>query len=110
MLLTSSNVSHYMLAKRLIAPESIVDGAFEALDVSGRNRNFKILLDGTAGFFVKQIQHWDAQTAAMLQTEAACYWRARHDAAFTPLAPLTPELHWYDPERHIIITHLIPES
>ena len=110
MLITASNICHYLIAQRVISSESVVDGDFAVVDVSGRNRNFKVIRKIHSGYFVKQIQQWDAQTVAMLQCEAACYWLARNDSSFASLATVMPEFHSYDLERHILITELIPEG
>ncbi len=110
MLLTTSNICHYLIAKGFVSSESVVDGDFLVMDVSGRNRNFKVVRKRRQSYFVKQVQHWNEQKIAMLQCEAACYWLARNDADFAPLAPLMPEFHWYDLQRHVLITELIPES
>ena len=96
-----------MLAKQLVCSESVVDGDFAVINVSGRNRNFKVIRSSGSSYFVKQIQFWDVQKIAMLQCEAACYWLARNDRDFASLMPLTPEFYFYDPERQIIITRLI---
>jgi hypothetical protein len=110
MLITRNNVCHYLIAKGLISADSVVDGDFAVIDVSGRNRNLKILRGRHPGFFVKQIQNWDPRTVAMLQCETACYWLASNDSPFTALADLLPEFYWYDPERHILITELLDNS
>jgi hypothetical protein len=107
MLITRNNVCHYLIAKGLVSSESVVDGDFAVIDVSGRNRNFKILRGRHPGLFVKQIQNWDPQTVAMLQCETACYWLARNDGNFSTLFDLVPEFYWFDAERHILITQLI---
>jgi hypothetical protein len=110
MLLTPTNICQYLIARRIISNDSVVDGAFAVIDVSRRNRNFKVFQGKHRGYFVKQIQHWDPQAVAMLQCEAACYWLARHDEAFAGLARVTPEFCSYDLERHILITRLLPDS
>jgi hypothetical protein len=106
-IITTRNLLQYLLAKRLVCSESAVDGDFTVINVSGRNRNFKVLRKDSASYFIKQIQFWDVQSVAMLQCEAACYWLARNDRDFASLIPLTPEFYSYDPERQIIITGLI---
>jgi hypothetical protein len=110
MIVTTGNICHYLLDKGFVSRESVVDGDFEVSDVSGRNRNFKVRRRRRPSYFVKQIQHWDPQTIAMLQCEAACYWLAHNEAGFAPLAPLMPEFFAYDLERHVLVTELIPES
>lgn len=110
MLITAANICHYLLDKGFISGESVVDGDYVVVDSSGRNRNFQVIRESAPGYFVKQILHWDPQTIAMLQCEAACYWLAHNDADFSPLAPLLPEFFYYDLERHVLITELIPEG
>ena len=110
MFVTTNNICQYLLDKGFVSRESVVGGDFEVSDVSGRNRNFKVRRRRRPSYFVKQIQHWDPQTIAMLQCEAACYWLAHHEAGFAPLAPLMPEFFAYDLERHVLVTELIPES
>jgi hypothetical protein len=110
MLLTPTNICQYLIARRIISNESVVDGTFALIDVTRRNRNFKVFQGEHRGYFVKQIQHWDPQAVAMLQCEAACYWLARHDDAFAGLARVTPEFCSYDLERHVLITGLLPDS
>ena len=110
MLLTSTNLCHYLLARRIISKDTVVNAAFVAIDVSRRNRNFQVFCGAQGGYFVKQIQSWDPQSVAMLQSEAACYWLARHDDAFAGLAALTPEFHAYDVARHVLITGLLADS
>ncbi len=110
MLITATNICNYLLDKGFITAASVVDGDFAVVDASGRNRNFKVIRKRASGYFVKQIPHWDAQTVAMLQCEAACYWLAHNDADFASLAPLLPEFFSYDLERHVLITELIPEG
>lgn len=110
MFITTNNICHYLLAKGFVSSESVVDGDFAVVDVSGRNRNFKVIRKRKPSYFVKQIQHWDAQKIAMLQCEAACYWLAHNDDDFASLEPLMPEFHSYDVERQILITGLIAES
>ena len=89
--LTTSNIVHYLLGCGLVSLESVVDGDFLVDSTARRNQNFKVLRGNHAGFFVKQIQNWDPQTIASMQCEATCYWLARNDPDFAPLARLLPE-------------------
>ena len=107
MIITTRNLVQYFLAKGLVSHSSVVDGDFGVIDVSGRNRNYKVLRHNGPGFFVKQIQNWDPQAIAMLQCEAACYWLPQNDVTFSSLASITPDFISYDPERQVLITRLI---
>lgn len=110
MVITSNNICYYLLERGLITAESVVDGDFMVIDVSRRNRNFKIIRRQFPSFFIKQIQNWEPQAVATLQCEATCYWLAQNDSDLSGLALLTPRYHLYDPSRHILITELLPEA
>ena len=107
MILTTRNLLQYLLAKDLVSKESVVHRDITLIDISGRNRNFKVIRTHNTSYFVKQIQNWDTQTIAMLQCEALCYWLSRNDPDFASLAPLMPEFYSYDLERQILVTGLV---
>jgi hypothetical protein len=106
-IITTRNLLHYLLAKDLVSAQSVVNGDFAVINVTGRNRNFKVLRGEGPSYFVKQTKNWDAQAIAMLQCEAVCYWLARNVSEFSCLRRLTPEFLFYDPERQVLITKLI---
>jgi hypothetical protein len=110
MVITPNNICYYLLDRGLITAESVVDGDFMVVDVTRRNRNFKIIRRQHQSFFIKQIQDWDPQAIASLQCEATCYWLAQSDAELAGLALLMPAFYLYDPARHILITELLPEG
>jgi hypothetical protein len=110
MILSKSNVVHYLVEQRLLALDSVVDGDLMVTDVTRRNRNFKIIRRGSQGYFVKQIQNWDPQTVATLASEAMCYRLARSAAEFAPLAALVPRDFLYDSQRHVLVTALLPDN
>ncbi len=108
MLVTLRNISAYLLSKDLISERSIVDGDLLISDVSGRNRNFKVVRQRAPSYFVKQISHFDPQSIAMLQCEAACYWLAQNDPEYSALRRIVPHLVAFDLERQILVTELLP--
>lgn len=110
MVITPNNVCYYLLDRGLITTESVVDGDLMVVDVTRRNRNFKIIRRNHPSFFVKQIQNWEPQAIATLQCEATCYWLAQSDAELNALASLMPRYYFYDPSRHILITELLADG
>jgi hypothetical protein len=110
MVITPNNICYYLLERGLITAESVVDGDFMVVDVTRRNRNFKIIRRQQQNFFIKQIQDWDPQAIASLQCEATCYWLAQNNVQLASLASLMPAYYLYDPARHILITELLPEG
>src|SRR5215510_7829336 len=110
MILSRSNVVHYLLEQGLLALDSAVDGDLMVADVTRRNRNFKIIRRNQQGYFLKQIQNWDAQTVATLASEATCYRLARSGPEFAALSALVPRDFLYDSQRHVLVTELLPDN
>ncbi|HEU0054987.1 MAG TPA: hypothetical protein VFQ39_17495 [Longimicrobium sp.] len=107
MILTSANLVHYLLARGLVTPASVVDGDFTVVDMSRRNHNLQVMRKTGPGFFVKQVQDWEPHSAETLRREATCYWLAGTDPDFLPLAALLPKYHFYDPDRQVLVMELI---
>ena len=110
MILSKSNVVHYLLEQGLIALDSVVDGDLMVADATRRNRNFKIIRRQAQGYFVKQIQNWDQQTIAGLAGEATCYRLALNAPKLTALARLVPRDFLYDSQRHVLVTELLADG
>jgi hypothetical protein len=105
--LTAANLVFFLMDRGMLEASEIVAGQVAVLDASRRNRNFKVMRNGAAGLFVKQMR--DTQTDAMftLKREAACYELARDDPA---LSRLMPRLIHYEESRHVIVLELLPEA
>ena len=110
MILSRSNVVHYLLEQGLLALDSVVDGDLMVADTTRRNRNFKVIRRSAQGYFVKQIQNWDPQTVATLAAEAACYRLGRSGPELAALAALVPRDFLYDSQRHVLVTELLPDN
>jgi hypothetical protein len=105
--LTVSNIAHFLVGRGLLSTDSIVAGDVTIVDASRRNRNFKVMLSGGRGFFVKQMREMQHDSMLTLRREAACYERARSDHA---LSRLMPRLIVYDPGRHVLIVELLVQA
>ncbi|MBR0871316.1 aminoglycoside phosphotransferase family protein [Bradyrhizobium tropiciagri] len=110
MILSRSNVVHYLLDQGLLGYDSVVDDEVMVSDSTRRNRNFKVLRGAKQGFFIKQVQGWDAQTVATLAAEAGCYRLAREEPGLSALAAIVPRDLLYDAQRHILVTGLLPNA
>lgn len=110
MFISASNLVYYLVERGLASADSVVDGDWMVIESSRRNRNFKVMRRRHPGFFVKQIQNWDPQAIATLQTEAKCYWLALNNPAFSPLAPLLPQYLDFDPARYILVLELLKDG
>lgn len=110
MILSRSNVVHYLLDQGLLTLDSVVDGDLMVADASRRNRNFKVMRRAQQGYFVKQIQIWDPPTVSALGAEATCYRLAREMPEFSTLAELVPRDFLYDTQRHVLVTELLADG
>jgi Phosphotransferase enzyme family len=105
--LTAANLAHFLMGRGLIGADAIAAGGITILDSSRRNRNFKVLRNGSPGLFVKQMREMQADAMLTLKREAACYELARDDPA---LSRLMPRLVRYEPSRHVLVVELLPEA
>lgn len=110
MFLTIPNLAHYLMARGLATPASLVAGDFQVVEAGRRNRNFKVIRRQAPGLFVKQIRAFEAQAVSTLQREAACYQLASSRPEFAPLANLMPHLIDYDPGRFALTLELLPDA
>lgn len=107
MILTPQNLAHYLIERGLVTRESVVNGSIEIVEISRRNRNFKVTQRSGRGYFVKQVRQWDPEAIRTLQTEAECYRLAMHDAALEGIAGIVPHFRVYDARRSILVTELL---
>ena len=85
--LTAANLVHFLMGRGLVDASEVVAGNVTILDSSRRNRNFKMIRNGAAGLFVKQMREMQADAMLTLKREAACYELARDDPALSRLMP-----------------------
>src|SRR6266699_5961187 len=53
-MLALSELTAYLLARRHIEPDMVVDGGLTVVDASSRNRNVLVTAEPTVGLFLKQ--------------------------------------------------------
>jgi thiamine kinase-like enzyme len=70
-MLTPREAIRYLEGLGLLDAEAIVDGYIQIADVSRRNCNYRIVVDGGPSYFLKQASHSDK--VASLTNEAAIY-------------------------------------
>src|SRR5678816_1030968 len=110
MIITAENIVHYLTDKNFITSESVVDGDFTVVDMTRRNRNFKIVRKQSRGYFVKQVKNYDSQSISSLSREAHSYSLAQNDTSFKGISDLMPHLIHYDAVRNILVLELFPGS
>ena len=103
MILTTRNLSTYLLSRGLLSYQSIVDGDLIISDASHRNRAFRVLRSAQPGYFVKQIRQWDPVSITGWEREDTCYRRLSSSG-------ILPKHHASDVESHILVLELVPGS
>lgn len=110
MILTPANLAHYLMARGLVTPASVVDGDFTVIDMSRRNHNLQVARRESPGLFVKQVGDWDPLSAETMRREATCYWLAGNDPDFAALAAMMPRYHLYDPARQVLVLEMVRDG
>ncbi|HVX64978.1 MAG TPA: phosphotransferase [Bryobacteraceae bacterium] len=100
-LLTPDTVLGYLQERRLVG----ADGAarLRVLDLSRRNHNLAVEIDGRPRWFVKQMQYNTAEVATSLRREASWYRAAEERAALAALAALMPRCADFDAANSILV-------
>ena len=97
----------FEIGRGLLKAAAVVAGDVSILDSSRRNRNFKVIRDGSPGLFIKQMREMQPDAMLTLKRESAGYEVARDDPA---LSRLMPRLVAYDGNRHVLIVELLPDA
>ena len=104
---TPNDLVHYLLERGLLTPASVVDGQLTVVPTARRNNNFSVVCGGGPAYFVKSLVPGAAQAVETLRQEAALYAVARSEEGLAPLRAFLPELHFYDPQRSILVVEHI---
>ena len=72
-------------------------------DLSRRNHNLAVEIDGQAVWLVKQIQYDTPEVVASLAREAHCYQAAEGDGPLAALGPLMPRCAHFDSVHSILV-------
>lgn len=108
---TTATVIHYLGARGRVSPDEIVDGGISVVEVTRRNRNFKVIRASGDGYFIKQAKIEDpmlgVHAAATVRVEAILHQLARSDSDFAALVPLLPTFYGYDPARNAAVFGLL---
>jgi len=114
-----SEVGGYLLARGLIGPEAVLDGHLTIVDLSSRNQNCAVSMDG-GGLFLKQAvpgfnvpDGAGAAGGSSLAHEAAVYELIgslpRVDSRYA-IGRLMPQCHGYDEAHGLLVLELIGDA
>jgi len=104
--LTPSTLVPYLLARRYITREEIMDGNLEISTYTTRNQGFRVFMSGDRGYWVKQLREWNRAGLHAFRREARWYWLVRNENAFAGFTTAIPHCLAYDPASEILILEL----
>ena len=107
-MLTQAQIAHYLVADSLASAESIIDGDFEVMEASRRNRNFKVLSDRGPSYLLKQQR--DASSWDSVANEARVYRFLQEESAGDVLLRYIPRVVKYEPSEGMLIVELLRNS
>jgi tRNA A-37 threonylcarbamoyl transferase component Bud32 len=106
--LTPAGAVRYLLRRRYIPAESIVEGDLRVSEAAARNRGFRVTFGAARGYWVKQIREWTEPGVASFRREARWYWLVRNDPRFARFQDIVPACLAYDPDSEILVMDLVP--
>ena len=106
--LTQREVILYLLRRKLISPESIVQGDLVVVDASRRNLNFKVISECSPSYLLKQ--GVDPGRIVTVAREAAVYQLLNSDTRDDGVHRYLPHFYGYDAEEHILILELLRDA
>ena len=105
-MLTMREIVPYMLERGLIRNESIIDGDLMIVDVSRRNRNFKLISAHGPSYLIKQ--GIEADGIATVSHEASVYqFLQSHRKG---LHSFLPRFYAYDSEEHVLVIECLRDA
>lgn len=110
MLVEYEDIIKYLLDEQLIGVKGIVDGDLAIIDVSRRNRNFKVLSDNTPSYFLKQeIRNSDRENKkyGTVEYESKVYLTINKVFEDRPFHKCLPRYYNYDAKNHLLILEAI---
>ena len=104
-MLAQSEVAPYLLQRQFISALSIVQGDLTVVDVSRRNRNFKVISEQGPCYLLKQ--GVGAEGIATIAHEAAIYQWLQSIPESKELRGYLPHYYGYDPQEHLLILEFL---
>ena len=109
MLLTQEHLCYYLLERKSIEEEVIVNGDYIVVPISGsRNNLFKVLCKSRKSLFIKQPSKFDAVTTSVLTREANTYRFLSQSTMYPKVSSCLPAFFDHDKSRHTLTVEYFP--
>jgi hypothetical protein len=104
MIISVDNVVEYLLEKKLIDIESIVESDLNAIDISRNRPNIKVIRQKAKSYLLKQLDLINSRVPDIHPKEVLLYGLVRSDPTFSFLQDALPRVYDFDTNYKILIT------
>lgn len=108
MTLARASVVSYLLQRKLVSPQAVVDGEVKVTEGSSRNRNFKVVASPGNAYLIKQGNSPEGHMT--VATEGGFYSQLQPDSGAGPLAGYLPRSYGYDPVEQVLVLEWVQDS
>ncbi len=108
-MLDQSEVAAYLLRRGLISEACIVDGDFQVIDASRRNRNFKAISKAGPSYMLKQRAGKSSDDSLAYESRVYQFLGAISDGGASLSAHL-PDHYGYDEQQGVLILELLRDA
>ena len=109
-MLTTRTALDYLLERKLIQREQLVYGSVKVSDVSGRNRAFRIDVNSSEGFIVKQADPAVPLSDSTTAVERRFYALAASDTRLRGVRHFLPNVRHMSDIHQTIVMDLVPRA
>lgn len=102
MLLTETNIIHYLLDNIPSVADSFIKGNYTCRGYSGRHRHF-IVNKEWEGLFIKQALPGDEEKTGFIQRENLFYRTVASNENYYSISPYLPDIAWQDEKNAAIV-------
>jgi Ser/Thr protein kinase RdoA (MazF antagonist) len=96
----------YLLDRKLVDRDAIIDGDLQVISAARRNRNLRVETS-VGGYLIKQPDDPAFGGRETLNNEAAFYTFCQNEPAVAALAQVLPRLIYYDPDQPLLALELL---
>ena len=107
-MLAQSEVASFLIQRQLISAATIVDGDFQVVEASRRNRNFKVICEAGPSYLLKQGLGENGQ--ATIGHESTVYQRLEKSPADSALRAHLPRYCCYDGDDGVLVLELLKNA
>jgi len=96
----------YLMNKRLIDPDAVIDGELTVTSAARRNRNLRVEAP-TGGYLIKQPDDPTQGGHYTLRAETSFYSFCQQEPTAAAMAEVLPRLVFFDPDRSLLALELL---